>query len=122
MLIEAGLGRGDFLDLIRLANTVSEDLVGILAYSNEPWCGARWLPGPVLLVVLIFGNEVAHGDDTSEIDHGVENNVAEDAGNETIGDRITEWHEEECDKSWYSVADVAPVDQCNLTHHHASDL
>ena len=42
--------------------------------------------------------------------------------NQTICNRITEWHEGECDEGRDCIPDISPVDAGYLAHHHAPNL
>lgn len=109
--------------------------------SDKPWTASASLPGPVLFQIILAGLEASTANIDNNayqaIQHGVNKDpavFAESASNlggtgatndsryQTICNTVAERYKSNDHKRWQHVANVVPVDLCNLPYHHTTDL
>ena len=71
--------------------------------------------------MLVGGGDLAPGDGLDDPDERVDDDVAADTGDETVGDGVREAHDGDGEESRHGVAHVAPVDLGDGANHHGSD-
>lgn len=76
---------------------------------------------PVVGVVVVVGHDAAAAELQHDPRQAVEQRVANDAGDEPVGDRVREGHDGEGEESWDRVPHVPPVDVGCCARHHRSD-
>lgn len=75
---------------------------------------------PVLRGIRVRWLDSATGYLLHDVDETIEYGIGEKPGYEAVCDRVREGHADDGYECWKSVADVRPVNEGDLPHHHAS--
>jgi hypothetical protein len=85
--------------------------------QNSAWQLVR----PGVFEVLVGGFNAAARSFLDDPDGGVDEDVRDDAGNEAVGDAVSEGHHGDGQEGWDGVAHVRPVDFGGGFNHHGAD-